>query len=272
MFPAPTATWRLDDVLAKLRTQRAVAGLALIGSTGGAAFHAQSDYDLLLVVDRLPDGGHVLLTSIDGRLCDVVFLAAEALEQLEARRRPVPAGEPEATLLLWIANATILHDRQGRLARLQATLAAEDWLGPPTAQRQAEAVAGLNYNLRQNRRMLAVADPVYQRALALRLLYAVADACSAYFTLRDQPWRGEKAAIRHWQSHDPKFLEKLDAFHDAAGVAARFAAYEAVVVAVLGPQQPLWEAASTQISLANFRGDHEAQAAAVYHFWAALLA
>ncbi len=261
--PATTAHLTLQAVLDRLATRPEVEGLLTIGSTSGGAVTPVSDYDLVVVVNALPVALNVALTTIDGRLTDILFVAAAELDG--------GAGQWGAAQLgRWLRAGQVVFDRAGRLGAAQAAAraAAEP---APTDQDRYAAWFSLNYNVQQTRRLLASADPAYQLAVDLRLLFSLHDVWRAYFTARGLGVAGEKEQARYLLAHDPAFLH---AFQDCLAEAergAKFQQYAQLAAEALAPLGRLWADGTTSVMpdpAAPWQADTPAQALA---FWQRLV-
>ena len=232
----------LEAVTARLTAQTAVAGILYIGSTGQEHFHAASDYDLLLLVDNRPVPIQYLITTIAGRLSDIIIIT---VDELETRL------QQESALVNWLGQGEIVYDRDRLLATARAHLPAPGEVSRTAPITKLNHLNGINYNLRQNERMWRQPEPTYQHALAIRLLYSVSDILVAYFALRDLPWQGEKEAIHHWQRTDPSFWRLLDQYLHSATLEEQMPLYRRLAAAAVAPAGPLWPADASHMSLAG---------------------
>jgi hypothetical protein len=93
-IPSPhNSTLSLRDVIARLSAQTDVESLLPMGSTGQDALRPASDYDLLAIMSNPPEPLGLVHTSIDGRLAEIYFITATALEPiLESTAHPVSGG------------------------------------------------------------------------------------------------------------------------------------------------------------------------------------
>lgn len=245
--PSQSETLSLEEVVARLARHEVVAGVVLIGSTGAGAFTPASDYDLLVMLTHLPAPMHVALTTIGGRLADLIFITRSEVAALSARADEIPQDSWEARLLDWVASGRIVWDRLGELAALRRRAATLHPAALPDAGDLYRTWFGVNYNLRQTQRILADADPVYQMTVDLRLLYCLSELWVAYFRLRGLAWRGEKAAIRHLVEHDPGYLQRFRRCLAETDRASKVAQYAALAAETLAPLGGLWPESATAI-------------------------
>jgi predicted nucleotidyltransferase len=239
--PAANEHLPLDQVVAALARSPAVEAVVLIGSATGD-LRPESDLDLLVVLaEGAPELG-VLVTRIDGRLADVVFVRADALARLAS-----PAlDEDGAKLAHWLATGRVAHDRTGRATAAAARVREQ----PPAPAAPAPGdLYGLwfsaNFNLLHTRRMLASSDPLYHEAIDVRFLYQLLDLFFGYFRARGLAVRGEKDALRHLGAHDPAYLDLFRACLHEPDRRRRVALYEELVRQTVAPIGPLWAPATT---------------------------
>jgi hypothetical protein len=273
MFPtffSQTDTLTLDEVVARLVRHEVVRGIVLVGSTGGGGVTAVSDYDLLLILSQMPVPLHVLLTTIDGRLADIIFSDEAFIEQLLARDEIVPDEVVTASKLNWLGNGRIVYDADGRLAQAQAKIAEGTWQEAVSEPAIYRVWQGIQYNYLQTKRMLLSEDTVYGTAVDLRLTYMLADVWLGYFTVRRLPWRGEKEAVRYWQVHDPHFLALFQQYQITTERREKFDLYWQMAQQALEPVGGLQDEALVLVALAGAweMGDVET----AVNFWCELLA
>ena len=97
----------LDEVVGRLAGDGRVLGIVLLGSTGDGSLTADSDYDLLLILAALPVPLHVVFTTIEDRLADVIFGEEQFIDRILAEDDPAPDSAAMGALMNW---------RSGRLS------------------------------------------------------------------------------------------------------------------------------------------------------------
>lgn len=248
---ALTNAMELDEVVSRLAQHDAVDGIMLLGSTGTDALTPTSDYDLLLVLTELPVPMRIVNTWIDNRLTEVYCTTVDAIERIMANDATWSDGSEEATVLVWLNEGRIVHDRAGRLAI--ATRTASSAAAPTVSNERAihEAWRTIGYNVAQIKRYLIPDDPISQTTVDMRLLYSVAEVNLHYFTVRRLPWRGEKPAIGHWMAHDTGYLGCLHRYVDETDRRRKVALYEELAELALAPVGGLWMFGETVISIGD---------------------
>jgi predicted nucleotidyltransferase len=246
----------LDEALTRLASSEHVDGLALFGSRIAAAAAEASDYDLLILVHSLPVGIFQMLTHIDGRLADVVFVTEEMADRVEPRPPlGLAGGEPvsdrtnEGRFLLKMVTAKIVYDASGRLARVQAYAREHTPGASPAYSANYSAWFWQNHGLCQLQRMSHSSDPIRLTAVDLILSTGLNEACRAYCQLRGLAWQGEKAALRHLQAHDPAYLALLRACLAETDRPRRVQLYEQLIAATLQPAGGTWQPGLTAVAL-----------------------
>ena len=114
-----TEHWTFEDVIAHLKTRSEVQGLLLIGSFGRGNFSAASDYDLVIVLHEAPQSWYVGITTIEGRMADLLFVAASAISAIQALAAPVSQEHTLAPIIRWLQSGHIIFDRNNQLLRAQ---------------------------------------------------------------------------------------------------------------------------------------------------------
>jgi hypothetical protein len=235
-FPIPTMT--LDEFVSRLSSNSEVVAILAMGSTGQPDMKPYSDYDVAIV---LADNAPLLFTAsiwINRQLGDLYFFSTEEIETLLAQKT-VQADSLLHKLLGWVASGKILHDPHQCLQQLREIPSASMKVqssGDPRHQ----AWFGVNFNLAHNKRYFNSGDPHYWQALEIRLLYCLMDLLTAYFTLRNLPWQGEKAAIVHLKAHDPAFLAQFQHALRHGEMEEKFQDYTALAAQVLEPFGGVW--------------------------------
>lgn len=266
-----TENMALDEVIARLRQNNVVEGILQIGSTPEESLHPHSDYDLLIVLREMPLPLRVLLTLVEGRLADIIFVHLSFLETMLVQDLEQAASDYEGVLLEHIKVGTIVYDREGRVSQAQQTLTNADWFRRPSDRTvYTEAVRGIHYNYQQNQRYLHSGDPIYQKALEIRLLYSLMEVISGYFMVRRIPWQGEKKAIGYWQEHDPEYLSLFEAYQQARDLEGKFEIYAQLADRSLQPIGGLWPRNAVNIALEGNSWSVEDVEAAV-DFWHSLV-
>jgi predicted nucleotidyltransferase len=233
----------LEDLVARLSREPSVDGVVLVGSTETGQLRPVSDYDILIILEEPSPALLVGLTTIGGRLTDLLFGTVAEVDHLLSAAPAASIEAWPARIMRWVGEGRIAFDRSGRLARLR-TLAAERRLaaydtGP------YETWFSLNYDLAQNRRLSASDDSTDRTALQLRLLHGVFELVKGYLRSRDLEWSGEKAAVRYLADHDPDYFAAVNAFLGEADPQRRIAAYEALAVRTLEPFGGVWKPGET---------------------------
>jgi hypothetical protein len=265
----------LDDLMARLSAHKHVDGIVLMGSTGTASFNAQSDYDLLVVLDDPSPPLFLVATEIQGQAAELYFVATDMISEIIAAEDLEALANDRlqlgGALLEWIGGGRIVFDRRGRLMDARRRLAGRSWFRLAIATERYQSWFSVNYNLRQTARMLASSDPVYQTAVDIRLLYTLMDLLLAYFRLRDLPWPGEKKAVRHLETHDPDFLARLRDCLAEPDRNRKFDLYTALAAQTVAPVGDLWPDGATAIQLAEGIEATPKHVAEAHDYWSRLL-
>ena len=84
MQPSVSDDLSLDEVLARLQQRPEIDAILLAGTTGKATFKPYSDYDLLLILNEMPEPPSLIVTGIGGVLAELYFLQAQRLDEILA--------------------------------------------------------------------------------------------------------------------------------------------------------------------------------------------
>lgn len=240
----------LEEVFTRLASRGHVEGVLTLGSTRAGALHPHSDYDLLVVLSQMPVPLRVILTTIDGRLTDVLFAHSDLITQIVSGQYQSAGTADEGSLVERLKTGEIVHDRDGRIRQAQTLLADRDWLVKPTeAEVYDRVVHGIHYNYQQNKRYLECDDPVYQLVLDFRLHYSLTQVLWDYFIVRRIPWQGEKKAFAYWREHDPDYLALFQAYHATTDRREKFAIYTRLAERTMEPLGGLWPAQAVNVAL-----------------------
>lgn len=238
----------LDEVVARLTQHGEVESIAILGSGATGILNPASDYDILVVLSEAPVPVSLVLTTIDQRLAEVVFLPAGTIEQWLSTETFDPASNA-GPMLRRLQKARVAFDRTGRITRLYEKAWSSSWKEEHPQQEVWEAWFSCNYDLQHTKRLLTSTDPTYLMAVDLRLLPGIYDLWKAYFLVRQVPWQGDKEAIRYLMSHDPDYLALLQQCLAEADREHKVHLYEKVAELTLAPLGALWNDDATAIEV-----------------------
>ncbi len=246
----------------------------MFGSQASDFKNPISDYDLLILIAHPPVDIFQMLTHIDGRMADVVFVEADLAERVLSLDSPVSPSSFEGLFLLKMQNARIVYDRSRRLQAVQHMVVHEkqvsDWLAPSNDAAVHAAWFWQNHSLLHIKRMIPSDDPVYQTAVDMMFLAGLSGLCRAYYTVRNLHWAGEKAAVRFLQDHDPVFLERFRECIASADRVHKARLYDQLVEQALEPAGKLWAPGVTAVVLRDPE-QNETEIEAALQFWEGLL-
>ena len=231
-----------ESLVERLKESPEVDGLLLLGSTGQPTLNAFSDRDLLIVLDECEPKITSGAVICDDVLVDLVFATRQQVEDLiAAEPGSISLSAPRASFFNWVPSGTIVLDRCGRLESLRNALKRHE-SGPRLTEGESVKRADRAlYNLAHTQRMSGSPDSVYQQAIDLRMLYQLSDLMVDYLNLRGLPWRGEKEAIRYWQSFDADYLDLLMRCYWERDRTERVQLYAELVNATIEPVDFQWD-------------------------------
>ncbi len=262
----------LSETLAQLKVSDKVDGLALFGSRTEQPSPV-SDYDLLILVKDSPIHIFQMLTHINGRMADVVFVETDVVDRLLDLNEAVRSTSIEGMLMLKSQKAQIVYDRSGRLERTrQYTLErmqSKQWLPPTPESSLYNDWFWQNHLLFHIKRMIQSDDPIYQTAVDMMLTSGLSDVYQVYYRVHNLPWQGEKEAIRYWQLNDPNYLKLLQACFSTVDRNQKVELYEQVVRQTISSIGPMWKEGITAVYLKDTTL-HPAQISEALQFWETL--
>ena len=199
----------LADLIEKIKSSPRVRGIFATGTTA-SKLTPSSDIDLVVVLDKNHEKIKSVYTTIEGHFSDILFFDIDFLNQLK-NKREVSGNNFEGTFLEWLAGGKIEYDPENLLSALKSKIDEN-----PPFQKIMDSEKGdfwikINYNYIANLRYYS-GDELYKKALEIRLLYSVIELITAYFSFRDIPWRGEKAAIKYLEQNDRELLSFFEAY------------------------------------------------------------
>jgi glycine cleavage system H lipoate-binding protein len=256
---SPSNPLTLQQTLERLARSPNVDGLALFGSQN--ATNPVSDYDLLILVSDLPVKIFQMLTHIDSRMADVVFVETAAADAILSAGEA--AGAFESMFVQKMLTAQIIYDASGRLQRIREYA---DEHPPQIESEPYTTWFWYNHLLYHLKRMSQSVDPVYQTAVDLMLMSGISGLTRDVVRMRGANWQGEKAAIRHLQEHDPTYLDLLRACITESERRQKLLCYERLLAHVFD----LWTTDVTAVVLRDAAHSEENLTEAL-NFWLDLL-
>ena len=261
-----------ETLVERLKKSPKVVGLMFLGSTGQPTLNAFSDRDLLIVLDECdPEvtSGAVFCGDV---LVDLVLVTRQQVEDLiAAEPGSVSLSDPRASFYNWVPSGTIALDRCGCLESLRNAMRRDGSVPKLTEGESVKRVDRALYNLAQTQRMSGSPDSVYEQAVDLRMLYQLSDLMVDYFNLRGLPWRGEKEAIRHWQSFDADYIDLFMRCYWERRRAERVRLYAELVEATIEPVDFEWDSEGPNFVLSPPKDMTRGNLERAQRFWQSLL-
>jgi hypothetical protein len=262
----------LDDTIDQLIQSSLVDGIAEFGSRSSQHFSAASDYDLLILLTHIPIHVFQMLTTIQGRLADIVLVETEMADRLLANGdRPVAMFE--TLFARKMQTALICYDRSGRLHRIQKLVSSPDWnttSEAPVAIRTWPRIwFWQSFGLLQLERMAQSHDPMHGFAVDMLLTACLAGTWRSYFEVRALAWDGEKAALRYWMEHDIAYYQTVQLCLGAVDRNERLIAYRTLVQQTIQPIGPILRLGETAVALAQAENEWT-DVEAILRYWNSL--
>ncbi|GAB4577635.1 MAG: hypothetical protein Fur0022_03660 [Anaerolineales bacterium] len=247
--PSISDSLSLEDTIARLKASPLVDGVAEFGSRTGR-HSAVSDHDLLILVQAIPARVFQMVTTIGGRLADIVLVETETADSLLTAPAPQPRSF-EALFAQKMKTARILYDASGRLEKVQQLVTGERTSSNISDADLYATWFWQSHALLHLERMAQSPDPLYLSAVDMMLTANLPGTWRSYFDIHNLPWEGEKAALRHWAAHDPGYLHLVRQCLEAVDRHERLAAYRSLVEQTLAPVGQLLVQGETAVMLAG---------------------
>ena len=264
----------LEETVARLGASAQVVGVAEFGSHTTGHANSASDYDLIVLATALPAPFLQLVTTIGGRLADVILVSVEIADHILTATAPLQPTSIEAVVVRVIGTAHIRYDPSERLHKVQqlATTGAE-WKAQPSANennlRMYMAWFGQSLGLLHLERMAQSQNPIHLTAVDLKLAAGITGAWQSYFEIRQIPSKNEKAALRYWAEHDPEYLQTILRCLALQDRNEKLAAYRDLVERTLASVGKVFHKGETAVMLTNLNSSAEVQQ--VLNYWESLL-
>jgi predicted nucleotidyltransferase len=107
----------LDTILDRLSEHEEIDGLMVIGSAARDEVTPSSDYDLVILLSRIPVTLGIDHTYIANRMTDLNFMTVDDMDQLLESEDPIDPYTPHGRAFLRMGDGNITLDRSGRLGR-----------------------------------------------------------------------------------------------------------------------------------------------------------
>ena len=253
-IPSISEHLSLSETITRLSQSPLVDGIAEFGSHTADHFSPTSDYDLFVLMTHLPLRVFQMLTTIQGRLADIVLVEAETADTLLATAT-YPTTLFETLFTRKMQTAHIRFDRSGRLKQLQHVVTSPAWqaTATPAAPRTTWPAIWFwqSFGLLQVERMAQSQDPVHRLAVDMLFTACLSGTWRSYFDVRARPWDGEKAALRYWMEHDDAYFQTVQACLGATNRNERLRAYRALVQQTIQPIGAILRVGETAVVLAQ---------------------
>ena len=269
-----TSSMTLVEVTSRLAQKDDVDGLILIGSYARRELRPSSDYDLVILMSRLPVPIDMGLTYIDRRLTDLVFITVEDMNELLEGNKPINPYTLNGRTFLRLEEGEIMLDRSGRLERARQKVQRGVPLQLLSARENHSRWWMMNYHLRHTKRMLGSNDPVYATAVDLRLIGMRDFLMLDYFNFRNLVWKGEKEAVTYWTSHDPQYLGLFKECIGETDTRRKLHLYEELAAKTADPLGGVWQEGTTALKIrpeAEAKSDLAEVTRSALDFWETLV-
>lgn len=245
----------LEEAVAQLKSSPLVDGVAEFGSRATSQANVSSDYDLLVLVKAIPARVFQMVTTIGGRLADIVLVEIEIADNLLTTAEPLKPRSFEALFAQKMRTAHILYDASERLYKVQRQVTSETReVRPSNNQHDSDLYATWfwqSHGLLHLERMAQSQDPIHLSAVDMMLTSCLSVTWRSYFDVRRIPWEGEKQAMRYWADHDREYLRTVRKCLETNDRNEKLAVYRELVERTLDPVGKVCKKGETAVILAN---------------------
>ncbi len=229
----------LSQVIDKLERSPRVRGIFLTGSTA-TSITDSSDIDLIVILDTNTVGLKSIYTTIEDHFADIFFFDTSFLKRLNTKNT-FTANDFDGMFVTWLTLAKIVYDPDALLKKLCVKLEHQSPEFTFAKQEQQDLWVKVNYNYIANTRYYKSNNTLYHQTLELRLLYSITELVTAYFSFRNIPWRGEKAAIEYLEQHDPEYLKHFQAYSFSTNLEQKVKSYKGLFSQTLHGEFKQWD-------------------------------
>jgi hypothetical protein len=249
-----------------------VDGVAEFGSRATSQVNISSDYDLLVLVKAIPTRVFQMVTTIGGRLADIVLVEIETADTLLITTELPRPKSFEALFAQKMQTAKILYDASERLHKVKQLVMSLEWqVQLSNNQMDSDLYATWfwqGFGLLHLERMAQSQDPIYLSAVDMMLTSCLPGTWRSYFDIRKITWKGETAAIRFWENHDIKYLKKVKKCLESSNRNTKLLAYRELVEHTLEPIGKSFHKGETVAILSHQNKDTDVQS--VLEYWQSL--
>lgn len=229
----------LENLINKIKSSPRVKGIFITGSTA-SGLKPYSDIDLVIVLDKNVEKVKAIYTTIENYFADIFFYDIDFINKIK-NKQEVPANNFDGLFLSWLAMGKIKYDSDGILLALRKKIIKNKSKLKVHNSNKKDFWVKVNYNFLANMRYYNSKNKLYHQALELRLLYSVIEIVAAYFSFRDIPWRGEKAAINYFKKNNPEFLKIFQQYSQSKTLKDRIKYYQKLLDRVFFGEHQKWD-------------------------------
>jgi len=228
---------KLSNIIRSLKNYPQIVGVFTTGSSSNK-LKPYSDIDLVIILKKNYEKIKSIYTNIDGHFADIFFFDIPFLEQIKLNKNLL-ANSFKGIFITWLNKGVIHYDPVGALSKYKKTFSKKKMIINDIEKQ--ECLVKINYNYIANKRYYGAPNKIYLQALQIRLAYSVIELCTAYCTLRNIAWRGEKEFISYLDKHDKKYLKNLLGYFGEKNFNRKFNSYEKLFSMTLTPKYKKWE-------------------------------
>lgn len=141
----------------------------------------------------------------------------------------------------WLAKGEIKYDSENLLRELKSKIGKSAPVQKVPDSEKRDFWIKTNYNFIANSRYYNSGNELYHKALEVRLLYSIIELITAYFSFRDIPWRGEKAAVSYLEQNDQDFFSTFREYSRSHTLDGKMKSYRELFNIIFFGEYQKWE-------------------------------
>lgn len=228
----------LSELIKILESHSEVDAVFLTGSHEISAETQSSDIDLVIILTENKTNIRCVYEKIDGIFADIFFFDKYELGKL-INQEEVNCSDYPGMLITWIRQSDIKFDKSGILTQLKEK--ASTIVLNVLENEKNQVLNKISYNFIQNQRYFSATDSAYHEALEIRLMYSIVELLSGFLLLRNEPWRGEKRAIKFIKDKMPEFYSLFAQYQKIYTLEDKMKIYAKMIYIVLPENMKLFD-------------------------------
>lgn len=229
----------IENLIEKMKSSPRVKSIFTTGTTI-SKLTPSSDIDLVVILDKNKEGVKSVYTIIQNHFSDIFFFDIDFLNQLK-NKREVSGNSFDGMFVEWLTKGEIKYDPENLLRELKSKIDKSAPIQKIPDSEKRDFWIKTNYNFIANFRYYNSRNELYHKALEFRLLYSIIELITAYFSFRDIPWRGEKAAVSYLEQNNQEFFSTFQEYSRSNALDGKMKYYRELFNKIFYGEYQKWE-------------------------------